>query len=136
MISNSLHKNINPYDNKLISINKEWLEWFVGFTDAEGSFSIVEIKNNNFKFLFRIRLHKDDINVLHHISSTLGLLPPFTDGNSVVLQVSDIKKITNVIIPVFKNNSLLTKKLHDFNSFAKAVEIKINNLKKITFVGF
>ena len=35
------HSYINS--NKL-EINKEWLEWFVGFTDAEGSFSIVEIK--------------------------------------------------------------------------------------------
>ena len=92
MISNSLHKNINPYDNKLISINKEWLEWFVGFTDAEGSFSIVEIKNNNFKFLFRIRLHKDDINVLHHTLLIINFFPKKEFLQKIIIIIHNLIK--------------------------------------------
>jgi LAGLIDADG DNA endonuclease family protein len=116
-------------NTKLPDVNKEWLDWFVGFTDGEGSFSIVELKNKNFRFFFRIRLHKDDIKVLIEISNTLGLMPPFLDGNSAVLQVTDFQKITNIIIPIFVNMPLLTKKASDFKKFLKAVEIKSNTQK-------
>jgi LAGLIDADG endonuclease len=111
---------------KLSGVTQEWLEWFVGFTDGEGSFSIVELKNKNFRFFFRIRLHTEDIKVLNEISNKLGLLFPFLDGNSAVLLVTDFYKITNIIIPVFVNIPLLTKKASDFNKFLKAVEIKSN----------
>lgn len=58
------------YNDILDKINKNWLEWLVGFTDAEGCFSIVPLKNRNFRIFFRIRLHKDDIKVLREIADT------------------------------------------------------------------
>nr|YP_009568486.1 hypothetical protein [Drechslerella brochopaga]QBL02566.1 hypothetical protein [Drechslerella brochopaga] len=64
--------NINEIDNnksikfdslELKSINLIFIEWFRGFTDAEWSFSIKR-DHNSFTFIFRIKLHIDDINVL------------------------------------------------------------------------
>ena len=115
--------------NKL-KINKEWFEWFVGFTDAEGSFSIVKIKNNNFKFFFRIRLHKDDINVLQEISKMLNVTSPFLDKNSAVLQITKLTDIINIIIPIFNEIPLLTIKSLQFNIFKEAVYIKHNSKSK------
>jgi hypothetical protein len=126
--------------NKFKFVNKEWLEWFVGFTDAEGCFSIVKIKNLNFIFFFRIRLHKDDIKVLQDISNTLELLPPFVDGNSALLLVTDLTRITNILIHIFINNPLLTKKAEEFKSFLEAVNLKMetlnskNKLKQILII--
>ena len=97
--------------------------YICSFTGS-GCFSIVKFQNNKFRFFFRIRLHKDDIKVLQKIAHTLNLLPPFLDGKYVVLQVTDMDKIINTIIPIFINVPLLTQKSSDFNKFYKAVEIK------------
>ena len=101
-----------------------------GFTDAEGSFSIVKIKNNNFKFFFRIRLHKDDINVLQEISKMLNVTSPFLDKNSAVLQITKLTDIINIIIPIFNEIPLLTIKSLQFNIFKEAVYIKHNSKSK------
>lgn len=49
------------------------LEWFSGFSDAEGCFSIVKEKMQNFRFNFRIDLHKDDVEILYFIAKTLDM---------------------------------------------------------------
>ena len=49
---------------------KKFLEWFVGFTDAEGNFNIkiTGLSENTFnaQFTFQIGLHKDDEPVLYY----------------------------------------------------------------------
>ena len=49
-------------------LSRNFIEWFRGFTDAEGSFIIKNdarlTKDHNFKFIFRIILHLDDLAVL------------------------------------------------------------------------
>lgn len=122
----------NSQQQHKLEINKEWLEWFVGFTDAEGSFSIVKFKNNNVRFFFRIRLHKDDIKVLQEIATILNLLPPFLDGNSAVLQVTKLTHIVNVMVPVYTETALLTIKSVQFNLFKEAVFIKNRSIIRKT----
>ena len=53
-------------------------QWFIGFCDAESSFSINPVVNSeNFikkiTFMFSIELHKDDLNVLEDIKNYLGI---------------------------------------------------------------
>lgn len=51
-----------------------FLEWFRGFTDAEGCFTIGAVGNSHyFQFSFTIGLHIDDIEVLEYIQKTLGM---------------------------------------------------------------
>ena len=49
----------------------QFYQWFVGFSDAEGSFEISPINSKKgigkITFVFSIQLHKDDIGVLEYI---------------------------------------------------------------------
>ena len=119
--------------NKLPS-SKEFIEWFVGFTDAEGCFSIVkENKGKNICLSFTIELHIDDIEVLYKIASTLGVGRVLKKKNrdSALFIISKFEDINSVLIPLFKNFPLQTTKYLDFISFADAASIILNskNLK-------
>lgn len=118
---------LTPHGIKGLSkVNSEFLAWFSGFTDAEGSFSIVPNKaKQTIKFQFRIRLHQDDRSVLDYIVKTLGIGSVFMDNNSVVFQVSSNNEIQDIIIPIFKAFPLCTTKVYDFDKFCQAVELKL-----------
>lgn len=58
---------------KLI-LSREFLEWFRGFTDAEGCFRIKR-SGKGFSFCFSISLHRDDVDVLNYIQSHLKMAP-------------------------------------------------------------
>jgi len=49
-----------------------FIEWFRGFTDAEGCFLIAKV-GNRFAFRFTIKLHKDDLNLLNFIKNFLKI---------------------------------------------------------------
>jgi hypothetical protein len=57
-------------NGKKLVLSLDFLEWFRGFTDAEGSFIIVKGLGNRFSFHFVIRLHKDDKGALDYINNT------------------------------------------------------------------
>ena len=62
---------LSKLDNSLT----EFYQWFVGFSDAESSFSIHSILHSDgkrisrFSFIFCIELHKDDLGVLEFIKN-------------------------------------------------------------------
>ena len=45
-----------------LNVSREFIEWFRGFTDAEGCFRIKR-SGKNFSFCFSISLHRDDVDV-------------------------------------------------------------------------
>ena len=58
-------------------LKKEFIEWFVGFTDGEGNFNIklTDLTDNTFKyvqFTFQIGLHKKDLALFKLIHSYFG----------------------------------------------------------------
>jgi len=62
-----------PYNySKSLDIEKvNFYEWFVGFTDGEGSFFFTK-QGNYYRFIFRIGLHIDDLATLQGIKDMLG----------------------------------------------------------------
>lgn len=135
-ISEKYFKNLllNTSKNKLQPINSpEFIEWFRGFTDAEGCFSIRKQNENNVSLIFTIELHKDDVEVLHKIANALGVGRVLVNKNkdSALFFVSKFEDITSVLIPLFKKFPLQTTKYLDFLSFEKAASIILNskNLK-------
>jgi hypothetical protein len=59
-------------DGHKLTISREFIEWFRGFADAEGSFGLT-INSNRYSFKFRIVLLSDDIEVLYYIRNILGM---------------------------------------------------------------
>lgn len=72
MITESDGNVIIELPDKLI-LSKDFIEWFRGFTDAEGTFKIKANKGNSFTLTFSITLHIDDVEVLNYIHNNLGI---------------------------------------------------------------
>lgn len=110
--------------------SKEFINWFVGFADAEGCFTIFSNKSWTVAgFRFHIELHVDDINILHKIAETLGVgkVKLVKTRNSAEFSVSVFEDIVRVILPIFQEFPLQTTKYLDFTSFSEAVQIKLRS---------
>lgn len=64
-------------NKKSIKLNKNFINWLVGFTDAEGNFniSLKGLQGNTYNSLiltFQIGLHKDDLYILEYIKDKLN----------------------------------------------------------------
>jgi hypothetical protein len=114
-----------------------FLEWFVGFTDAEGCFKIKpkyrDYKNvvHSFYFEFEIHLHIDDLATLNYICDTLGIGKIYTRGktcNFIVGNTRDLKKL----LEIFDNYSLIGIKYLDYQDFKLAFLSYINREDKLT----
>lgn len=128
--------NNNPIDlsksSKIPKDSKQFLEWFVGFTDAEGCFSISSLKFvNHITLKFLIELHRDDVEILNRISETLAIGNVNIKGDSAIFVVAKFEDIINVLIPIFLKFPLKTTKYLDFTCFLQAIEIK----NKVGFRG-
>lgn len=108
---------------KLPNASEDFLQWFVGFVDGEGNFSIKWDKSKKaIGFRFKINLHKDDINTLIIIQEKLGVGRVKYEGeNYVSNEITNFKDIQQVIIPIFDKYPLLTIKQLNYNKFKKAL---------------
>jgi len=107
-------------------LEKDFLEWFIGFTDAEGNFNIKlnNLNNNTFKnvqFTFQIGLHEDDREVLSYIMNTLKCGHISKSKGRVNFFVNDLNSLLHIIIPIFDYVNLNSSKYYHFELFKKAV---------------
>lgn len=108
-----------------------FLEWFVGFTDAEGSFSINPVLTQDgltlskVGFMFKIALHIDDEEVLRYISAKLGVGGVRVYKNECIFSVTDKKGIL-LLISIFDKYNLNTSKYLDYLDFKQAFFYYIN----------
>lgn len=128
-LSNNNPKDLPFHIKKIIpNASIQFIEWLVGFTDAEGSFSIhASETRNSVYFRFGIELHVDDIEILYKIAQTLGIgrVIKAKNRNTAYFYVNH-DDIIRVIIPIFQEFPLQTSKHLDFICFYKAVLIKFN----------
>lgn len=100
----------------------DFIEWFRGFTDAEGCFLIVKT-GNSYAFRFIIKIHKDDINVLYYIKNCLGGIGNIgTEEHLAHFKVTSLPAIKH-IIEIFSTYPLNSSKHLDFSAFRKAYEL-------------
>jgi len=89
---------LRPTERQQWILPKNFIEWFRGFTDAEGCFIIQNdvrlTKDHNFKFIFRITLHLDGLACLEFIKNTLhiGNVRVNTKTSEVAYEVSRLTK--------------------------------------------
>ncbi len=102
-----------------LTLSMEFIEWFRGFTDGEGSFYVHNNKGNQFQFNFEISLHKDDIGAINHIYNSLGIGKVYIKKNRGTFIVRSLDEI-KVILEIFSQNPLNTTKHLNFLDFKRA----------------
>ncbi|KAH7916837.1 homing endonuclease, partial [Leucogyrophana mollusca] len=110
-------------ENKFI-----FYQWLVGFTDGDGTFSIVR-QNNKWSLTFKISQSTYNLRVLHFIKSQLkvGNIYVEKDGNHAHFRIRDRDVLESVIYPIFDKYSLLTTKQFNYIKFKEAHAILSNN---------
>ena len=112
--------------------------YVVGLVDGEGCFSVTFNKHKNNRLLevrliFEIELREDDLEILKRVQITLGC------GNIYYLnyekykqwrphckyKVSNLKDITQKIIPFFQQYPLQAKKKNSFALFSKVAKLML-----------
>jgi hypothetical protein len=115
---------------KEIVLSKNFIEWFRGFTDAEGCFTIRKTPNrrNSYQFNFAIGLHLADKKALEYIHSNLKIGQIWVDPKipSAVLNISKQSELS-FITSIFSYFPLNTTKFLDFLSFEQAFNIYIKD---------
>jgi len=127
-----VEKNINIQNRPLININKtEFLQWFVGFTDAEGCFLISMPKNTKeAHFVFQITLHIDDLETLYLIKDKIGIGNVTFSKSTASFKVHSFKDNLK-LVSIFNKYSLLTHKQIDFCLWKQAIDIKNSYLESL-----
>ena len=141
-INNKLLIHIPSYKDKQANyfyLQKDFLEWFAGFTDAEGNFNIKitalgEDTYKNAQFTFQISLHKDDEPVLNYIMTNLKCGHISKSKDRVNFFINDRNSLLNVILPIFEFVNLNSSKHHHFEIFKKAVSL-LNNKDHLSDKG-
>jgi hypothetical protein len=110
----------------------------VGFVDGEGCFYLKITKKKQISLSFSITQHyrdKDLFNIIKNYLSCGVMEEVSTRPNTINLVVSRVEDNLNIIIPIFKENSLITKKYLDFHYFSKVCYL-MNNKEHLTEKGF
>jgi hypothetical protein len=104
------------------------IDWFVGFTDAEGCF-FINIRLNRKKTgywvtpVFIVVQHSRDIllfNLIKEFLGNEGFIVNESSRDVVRFRAEKVSFILEVLIPLFNNNSLQSRKVEDYNSFCSA----------------
>ena len=103
-----------------LNVSREFIEWFRGFTDAEGCFRIKR-SGKNFSFCFSISLHRDDVDVLNYIQSHLNLAPVklMSSRPEAYFEVWGRNELY-ILLVIFSKYNLNTTKHLDFLAWAEA----------------
>jgi hypothetical protein len=118
---------------KKLGVNQNFLEWFIGFSEGDGSF----INNSSGgKTIFSIHLHIADLPLLYEIQAQLNMGNVYLNKNSAIFIVK-AKKDINILIEIFNGNIYLRKRqiqfenwVLNFNKKNKLnIEIKSNQFK-------
>jgi len=111
-------------NNINIPLDMEFIEWFVGFTDGDGTFSFSRGDGNYFEYTFKIAQSAYNRRILEYIQNKLGcgsINPQDTTGHNLQFRIRDKRILSNVIIPIFESYRLHTTKAYSYDLFKAAL---------------
>ena len=121
-----LPNNLSPSNN--------FLSWFIGFTEGEGSF----IVNNRGDLAFVVVQTTSDIKILHYIQETLGFGKVISQSVKTSRYVTQSKKEIEIIISLFNGNIILPTRKNQLDKFIKGFNVWANKgnirLEPILFI--
>ena len=114
------HQRLNVMQPK----NEKFLQWFVGITDRDGSFSVLR-QNNKWTLTFKITQNTYNLRVLYYIKQQLGVGSVSVESNKDQgsFRIRDRKQLANIIFPIFDQYPLLTTKYFNYAKFKQAYVI-------------
>lgn len=117
--------DVTPSDNRDLVDDASFIEWLVGFIDAEGNFTI-RVRDNtpSIGFVFKIDLHSDDRAILDYICNRLqiGQTGVYDSGAVARWSVSDFKGLSK-LIGIIDLRSLNTSKYLDYLKWKEAINL-------------
>lgn len=114
------HQRLNVMQPK----NKEFLQWLVGMTDGDGSFSVLR-QNDKWTLTFKITQSTYNLRTLYYIKQQLGVGSVSVESNrdQGSFRIRDRKQLANIIFPIFDQYPLLTTKYFNYAKFKQAYVI-------------
>lgn len=111
----------NQYDKEIPSY--EFLSWFVGFTEGDGSFVVNYKLNKNLQFV--ITQSTEDLTILNYIQENLGFGKVIKQGKRTSRFV--VQDLTNLhlIILLFNGNIVLPTRKKNFKDFLDIFNQKV-----------
>jgi len=106
----------------------EWFEqWLVGFTDGDGSFSVLR-QGDKWSLTFKISQNIYNLRALHYIKKELGAGSIFVESKNDMahFRIRNLKVINEKIFPIFDKYPLLTTKYFNYNIFKETYRILDN----------
>ncbi len=107
---------------------KEFEEWLVGFTDAEGCFSISCQKENKWNLTYKLTQSKKNGKLLYYIKEQLKCGSITEEDGKLNYRIRDKVNLSNILIPIFENFPLLSFKFFDFIKFKDVLDILNNTI--------
>ncbi len=106
------------------NLSKDWLNWFIGFSEGDGSFIIDN--RNNLQFV----ITQKDIKILEMIKNTLNFGRVIKQGKLTYRYIVEQKILIELLILIFNGNMLLPSRIKRFKVFLemfnkKAIKGKI-----------
>jgi hypothetical protein len=127
-LSNSMNAYKYKKKNKRLKVkwncDDDFLQWYSGFTDAEGSFKINTKNNKEVHFVFQITLHIEDVAVLYIIREKLGIGIVSITGKTCSFRIHSFQLIVENLLPIFDKCPLLTHKQLNYRDWKKAILLK------------
>lgn len=103
-------------------------EWLVGFTDADGTFSVTRTTEGKLQTAFKISQTERNLQVLYYIKKELGVghvNPKPDQDNMVNFHVYDRAHLIEKIFPIFDEYKLLTSKRWNYLRFKECVILNV-----------
>ena len=115
-----------------MTIDQLFIEWFLGFVEAErkGSFTISK-QPNRITYSYTLNVAQSNYNLMcfNHIKDTLGVGRIIPNGPNVSRYViQDKGTLKNYIIPIFERYPLLTSKYYNYDLFLRALFTDIHDI--------
>lgn len=112
-------------ENKCETFDSWFYEWFVGYTDGDGCFSIyTNINSKKINFTYKLSQKIDNIQVLYYIKKQLKVGKVRKDKNNMAhFLIRDKKSLELIIIPLFNKYLLKTIKQHSYTIFKESFNI-------------
>ena len=120
LIENSPEKSQRQGTNQqgINKFNPSFLEWFIGFSEGDGSFLI-----SSGKTIFSIHLHKIDLPLLYIIKTELNMGNVYESKDSAIFIVKAKQDILT-LIEIFNGNIFLKKKQVQFERWVYNYNLK------------